>query len=134
MFGAKLFSVAALIIVLIALAPIWPTFLAIDYYLHDKYFVVPLRHAILAFDLLCGLFAGFYYLADRVLAHRLNKGLALAHFLLWVFSPIVLALAIEGLRVGHQSWLLLAGLVPLSFITGGALFLVNLVRAIVLKA
>ena len=142
MFGAKLFSIAAVAFALIALAPIWQTWAVVDYYLHDTYFVVPWRHAILAFALLCGLFGGFYYLADRVLAHRLNKGLALAHFLFWVFSPIVLALAAEGLsrrvqagQAPNQSWLLLMGLVPaLSLIVGGALFLVNLVRAMVLKA
>lgn len=137
MFGAKLFSIAAVAFALIAWAPIWPTSLAVDYYLHDKYFAVSLRHAILAFAVLCGLFAGFYYLADRLLAHRLSKGLVLAHFLFWVFCLIVLALAIEGLRVEQapfESWLLLAGLVPLSFIVGSALFLANVVRAMVLKA
>ena len=131
MFGAKLFSIAAVAIALIALAPIWPSLLMLG-----TYFVV-WRHAILAFALLCGLFAGFYYLADRLLAHRLRKGLVLAHFLLWVFPITVLALAIEGLRGGeapYQLWLSLAGVVPLSFIVGGALFLVNLVRAMVLKA
>ena len=129
MFGAKLFSIAAVAFALIAWAPIWPSLLMVG-----MYFVV-WRHAILAFALLCGLFAGFYYLADRLLAHRLSKGLVLAHFLLWVFCLIVLALAIEGLRVGQapfESWLLLAGLGPLSFIVGSALFLVNLV-AIALK-
>lgn len=134
-------SIAAVIIALIALAPIWQTCAVVDFYLHDTYFVVPWRHAILAFALLGGLFGGFYYLADRVLAHRLNTGLALAHFLFWVFSPIVLALAAEGLsrrvqagQAPNQSWLLLMGLVPaLSFIVGGALFLVNLVWAIVMN-
>ena len=68
MFGAKLFSIAAVAIALIASAPIWPSLLMVG-----TYFVV-WRHAILAFALLCGLFAGFYYLADRLLAHRLSKG------------------------------------------------------------
>ena len=126
MFGAKLFSIAAVAIALISLAPIWPSLLMIG-----TYFVV-WRHAILTVALLCGLFAGFYYFADRFLAHRLSKVLVLAHFLLWVFSIIVLALAVE--ETGSISILVIAGLVPLSFIVGGALFLVNLVRAMVLKA
>lgn len=60
MFGAKLFSVAAVAIALIALAPIWPSLLMIG-----TYFVV-WRHAILTVALLCGLFAGFYYFADSI--------------------------------------------------------------------
>ena len=142
MLGAKVFIIGAIAFALIAALPFKLTDAMFDLYLRDTYFVVAPRHASLGFALLCGLFAGFYYLGDRVLGHRLNNGLAVAHFLLWAFSLVVLTLAAQGmgraLRAGqdpNQSWLFLAGLfVPIvSFLVGGAIFLVNLGWAIVLK-
>jgi heme/copper-type cytochrome/quinol oxidase subunit 1 len=140
--GAKLFGIAALAIAVIALVPVKLTDTMFDFYVHDTYIVVAARHAIFGFALLCGVFAGFYYFGDLALGHRLNHGLTLAHFLLWIFSLVVFALEAQGLartirsqQDPNQSWLLIAGFAAplLAFIAGGILFLVNLAWAIVLK-
>jgi cytochrome c oxidase subunit I len=142
MFGAQLFLIGAIAIALIASFPVKLTDATFDIYVHDTYFVVAPRHAILGFALLCGLFAGFYYLGDRILGHRLNNGLALAHFILWAVALIVLTLAPQSLgralRAGqdpNQSWLFFVGLVTpvVSLIVGAGLFLVNVAWAIVLR-
>ena len=59
MLGAKLFSIGAVAIAVIAFVPLRLTN-AIDIYMHDTYFVVGPRHAMLGFALLCGVVAGFY--------------------------------------------------------------------------
>jgi hypothetical protein len=68
--------------------------------------------------------------------------LTIAHFLLWILSAVIFVLEANGLeraslagRDPNHSWLLLAGFVVpyLAFPLGGAVFLANFVRAIVLK-
>lgn len=115
--GAKLFGIAALVIAVIALVPARATDTSLDLYMHATYIVVTPRHAILAFALLCGAFAGLYYFVGHALGNRLNDALTLAHFLLWLFSPIIFILEVLGLRRAYQagrdpkqSWLLLADL------------------------
>src|SRR2546425_105669 len=106
------------------------------------YIVVAARYAILWTALLFGVFAVFYYFVDRGFGLRLNNGMSLAHFLLWIFSFVVFVLEAHGLartirsqQDPNQSWILLAGFVAplLAFIVGGALFLANVAWAIVLR-
>jgi heme/copper-type cytochrome/quinol oxidase subunit 1 len=140
--GAKLFGTAALAIAVIAVVPVKLTDAIFDFYVHGTYIVVAARYAILWTALLCGVFAGFYYFGDRGLGLRLHSGMSLAHFLFWIFSFVVFVLEAHGLartirsqQDPNQSWILLAGFVAplLGFIVGGALFLVNVAWAIVLK-
>ncbi len=142
--GAKLFGIAAIAIAVIALLPpkLTDPMLGVDFYLHDTYFVVAPRHAALGFALLCGVFAGFYYFGDRALGHRLNNGLSLGHFLLWIFSFLAFFLGLRGFADAirsqqdpNQTYFLVARFTApvLAFIAGGAVFLVNLARAIVLR-
>lgn len=140
--GRETLGIAALVIAVIALVPARATDTSLDLYVHATYIVVTPRHAILAFALLCGAFAGLYYFVGHALGNRLNDALTLTHFLLWLFSPIIFILEALGLRRADQagrdpsqSRLLLAGFVApfLAFAVGAAVFLANFVRAIVLK-
>ena len=88
-----------------------------------------------------GVVAGFYYFAARPLGNRLNNGLTLAHFVLWIFA-VVTFFAVEFAFVraalsGHapnQSWLILAGSVAIpAFLIGGVLFLINFAWALARK-
>ncbi len=97
MFGARLFGIAALAIAVIAVVPGKLTDTTFDFYMHATYIVVAGRHAILAVALLCGVFAGFYYFGDRALGLRLNNGIVLAHFVLWIFSFVAFVLEAHGL-------------------------------------
>lgn len=143
MFGAKLFGIAGVVIAISApVAAKLTTTTGVDFYLHDTYFVVAPLPVMWWLSLLFGTFAGLYYLLDWALGPRLNNNLTLAHFLLWVFSLVALLLEARGLARAdqarqdpNQSWLLIAGLAApiLAFPGGAALFLVNLVRAMVLK-
>lgn len=65
--GAKLFSIAALVIAVIALVPARATDTSLDLWVHATYIVVTPRQAILAFVLLCGAFAGLYYFVGQAL-------------------------------------------------------------------
>jgi len=113
-----------------------------DIYMHDVYFVVAPRHVSIGLAALWGMFAVLYFFGDRALAHGLNKGLSMAHFMLWNFSFLALFSGSWGLdqtiQSHHdptQSWLFVAGFVApvLAFILGGILFVANLVFAIILK-
>jgi len=140
--GGKLFGIAALAIAVIAIFPGSLTDAIFDFYVHGTYIVVAARYAILWTALLFGVFAVFYYFVDRGFGLRLNNGMSLAHFLLWIFSFVVFVLEAHGLartirsqQDPNQSWILLAGFVAplLAFIVGGALFLANVAWAIVLR-
>jgi heme/copper-type cytochrome/quinol oxidase subunit 1 len=140
--GAKLFGIAALAIAVIGVVPVKLTDVTFDIYVHDTYIVLAARHAALGAALLCGVFAGFYYFGDRGLGLRLNNGMSLGHFLLWVISFVAFVLEADGLsrtirsnQDPNQSWVLVAGFVApvLAFIVGGAIFLVNIAWAIVLR-
>ena len=140
--GAKLFGIAALVIAVTAVVPVKVTGAMFDLYSHETYIAIPARHAFLGFALLCGAFAAFYYLGDRALRHRWHNGLTIAHFLLWILSAVIFVLEANWLqraslagRYPNNSWLFLAGFVVpyLAFPLGGAVFLANFVRAIVLK-
>jgi heme/copper-type cytochrome/quinol oxidase subunit 1 len=142
MFGAKLFAIAAIVITVIALVQGRLTDTTFDFYVHATYIVVAARHAILGVALLCGAFAGFYYFGDRGLGLRLNNGMSLAHFLLWIFSFVVFALELHGFVEAIRSqqnpnqtyFVLVRFTVPmLTFIAAAALFLLNLAWAMVLK-
>jgi len=142
MLGAKLFVIAAVVIATIAAFPNRLATAGLDVYMHDTYFVIPPRYSLFGFALLCGVVAVFYYLSDRASGNRLNKGLTIAHFLLWTFA-VVLSFAVEFRLVRavvsgqdpNQSWLVLLGsaaAVP-AFLIGGVLFLINITRAMVRK-
>jgi heme/copper-type cytochrome/quinol oxidase subunit 1 len=141
--GAKLFAIGAVAIALIALVPIKPSDVRFPgFYFSDTYYVVAPTHGILGGALLCAGFAILYYLCDRLFRLRLSHGMSLAHFLLWVFTFAGYAFEAHWLvravltqQGPNQSRLLIAGFVVpmLTFILGGLLFLVNVVRAIVLK-
>ena len=124
---------------MIALVPVKLTDTMFDFYVHGTYIVVAGRHAILTVALSFGVFAGFYYFGDRSLGLRLNNAMSLAHFLLWIFSFVVLVLEAHELartiRSQQDPRPLLAGFVAplLAFIAGGILFITNLAWAIVLK-
>jgi heme/copper-type cytochrome/quinol oxidase subunit 1 len=140
--GAKLFGIAAVVIAAVAFIPVKPAYAAFDFYMHDTYFVVAHGHAILGFALLLGVFAGLYYFIDRILERRLNNGVSLAHFLLWISVPILISIEEHALlrsvasgKDPNQSQLILAGsaAVVLAFLIGGLLFLVNFAWAIIRK-
>jgi heme/copper-type cytochrome/quinol oxidase subunit 1 len=142
MFGAKLFGIAGVLIAVLAPFAAKLTAATFDFYLHDTYFVIVPRDVMWELSLLFALVAGLYYVVGLALGRRLKKPLTLAHFLLWIFSLVVLILEARGLARADQagqnpneSWLLIAGLAaPIFAFPGGAvLFLVNLARAIVLK-
>jgi heme/copper-type cytochrome/quinol oxidase subunit 1 len=138
MLAAKLFGIAAVAIALIA----FRMHAAFDLYLHDTYFVVSHGQGILSFALLCAVFAALYYFGGRFLGSSLSKGLALAHFLLWVFALVAFSImefllihAVQARQDPNQSWPILAGsAVPaLAFLAGGLLFLLNFALAIARK-
>jgi heme/copper-type cytochrome/quinol oxidase subunit 1 len=140
--SAKLFGIAALAIAVIAVVPVKLTDVTFDFYVHDTYIVLAARHAALGAALLCGVFGGFYYFGDRGLGLRLNNGMSLGHFLLWIISFVAFVLEAHGLsrtirsnQDPNQSWVLVAGFVApvLAFIVGGAIFLVNIAWAILLR-
>lgn len=138
MLGTKLFAVGAVAIALMALLPIRLTDAAPDFYLHDTYYVVGPRYAMIGFALLCAVFAGFYYLGERVLGHPCSKGLSLGHFLLWIFALVAFwAQSLGFVRAvlsGHDPnpWLIPveSSAVALALLTGGLLFLINFAMAI----
>ena len=134
MLGARLFGLAAVLVAVTAMLPVKLATAGIDFVMHDTYFVIPPRYSYFGFALLCGLIAGFYYLADRASGNRLNKRLTIAHFLLWTFAVAIsfaveftLVRAVVSGRDPNQSWLLPLGSLGAfpAFLIGGVLFLIN---------
>jgi heme/copper-type cytochrome/quinol oxidase subunit 1 len=128
-----------LAIAVIAFLPVRLMHTAFDLYLHDTYFVVSHGQGILSFALLCAVFAAFYYFGGRFLGPRLSNGLALAHFLLWIFAlvafwvvEIALVHAVQARQGPNQSWPVLAGsaAAAIAFLVGGLLFLINFAWAV----
>lgn len=140
--GAKLFGLAAVTSIVIALVPSELTNLSFDLYMHDTYFVVESHQAVLGFALLCVLFAGFYYLGDRLSGQRLKSGFVVAHFLLWIFAIIafwvgeraLLRAVISRQDPSQSSFVLGASAAAvLAFLVGGLTFVVNFAWAMVSK-
>lgn len=142
MLGARLFGIAAVLIAATAMFPNRLATVGLDLYLHDTYFVVPHRYSLFGFALLCGVIAGVYYLGDRASGNRLNDGLTIAHFLLWIFAVVTTFVveftAVRSVVSGrdpNQSWLVLLGRSAAfpAFVMGALLFLINVVRAMARK-
>lgn len=140
--GVKLFGIAAVLIAVTSQLPIRAATASLDFYLHDTYFVVGPRYTIWGFALLWGVVAGFYYFGARALGNRLNNGLTLAHFVLWIFavvtSFVVEFALVRAAQSGHapnQSRLIFAGSIAcvVAFLIGAVLFLVNFSWALVRK-
>lgn len=140
--GAKLFGIAAVLIAATSQLPVRLATAGVDFYTHDTYFVIAPRRAILGFALLWGVIAAFYYFGDRASGNRLNNGLTLAHFVLWIFVALLFFAVeftlIRAVLSGHdpnQSRLTLAaGIASLgAFLTGALLFVVNLTRGMFRK-
>jgi cytochrome c oxidase subunit 1 len=55
----------------------------LDISFHDTYYVVAHFHYVLSMGAVFGIFAGFYYWVEKVLALKYNEGLARVHF--WTF-------------------------------------------------
>jgi len=136
--AAKLFGSAALVIA--------ATGFFINRFTRAPFGIVTTGHIsfsadqlLLAFALLCAVFAALYYLVDRGAGAHLSHALSISHFLLWMFA--IVAFSVEeaalndAVRTGHdpnQSWLILGGSAAavLAFFIGGLLFVLNLVLAI----
>ena len=137
--GAKLFGTAALVIAVIGFFVGRLPHAAFGFVVEVSHIVLSTDHVLLAFALLCGIFAASYYLADRAMGARLSAVLSVGHFLLWMFAlvafsveEVALAHTLQSGRDPNQSRLILGGSAAavLAFLVGGLLFLINLAWAI----
>jgi hypothetical protein len=107
---------------------------ALDFYVHDVYFVVFNRLVILAAAVICGIFALLYFGCGRLLRIPLNRGLSLTNFLLVVLPLGALVWGFHSIHPnfgdGPDSWaikfMLISTLAEMTcFLIGGMVFVLN---------
>ena len=114
---------------------------ALDYQMHDSYFIVAHWHYTLAAGSLFGLFAGVYFWFPKASGRMLREGLGKAHFWLWIVGTNVTFLpmfwlGLEGMPRRIPSYLPRDGFAAENLVAtigagllgiGGLLFIANVV-------